>query len=124
MESVGKFKAYLDKFVHLTDAEFEEHLVPVITVKKFDKKQLLTRAGEVENFCYYITKGLVRKYYRKGKEEINTQISTEGHIIHSQESYHSRLSSEYFVEAIEPSTVVAIHHDDLERVFSASKKME
>jgi CRP-like cAMP-binding protein len=124
MESIGKFKAYLDKFVPLTDAEFEQHLVPVIRVKRFDKKQLLTKAGEVENYFYFITRGLIRKYYRKNSHEINSQISVEGHIIHSQESFHSRLPSEYYVEAIEPSTVVAISHHDLEEIFTASKKLE
>ena len=124
MESIGKFKDYLDRFVKFTDAEFEEYLAPVIHEKKFDKKEMLTKAGEVENYFYFITNGLLRKFYRKGPHEINTQISTEGHIIHSQESFHSRLPSEYFIEAIEPSTVVAITYDDLERVFSASKKLE
>jgi CRP-like cAMP-binding protein len=124
MESVGKFKAYLDKFVPLTNAEFDEQLAPLISEKKFSKKEILTKAGEIENYFYFITKGLIRKYYRKNGNEINTQISMEGHIIHSQESFHSRLPSEYFVETIEPSTVIAIAHADLESIFSASKKME
>ena len=124
MESVGNFRAYLEKFIRISDIEFEEHLQPAIHVKKFSKKEILTRAGEVEDYFYFITAGLIRKFYRKGSQEINTQISTEGHIIHSQESFHSRLPSEYFVEAIESSSVVAITHEDLEKVFSGSKKME
>jgi CRP-like cAMP-binding protein len=124
MESIGKFKAYLDKFVPITDSEWEQQLIPLIHVKSFDKKEKLTKAGEVENFFYFITKGLIRKYYRKNSHEINTQISIEGHMIHSQESFHSRLPSEYFVETIEPSTVIAISYNDLEQIFSSSKKLE
>ncbi len=124
MESIGKFKAYLDKFVPLTNAEFQDNLAPHIQVKKFHKKETLTKAGNVESNFYFITSGLIRKFYCKNNHEINTQISIEGHIIHSQESFHSRLPSEYSVETIEPSTVVAISYEDLESIFTASKKME
>jgi CRP-like cAMP-binding protein len=124
MDTAKPFQKYLQKFANISDEEFSQYLLPVINIRKFDKKELLTRAGEVENYFNFILNGLIRKYYLKGREEINTQISFEGHIIHSQESYHSRTPSEYFVEAIEPSTVVSIIHDDLESVFAQSKKME
>ena len=61
---------------------------------------------------------------KEEKEEINTQISFEGHIIHAQESFHSRTLSEYFVEAIEPTTLVSISYDDLERIYAHSPRME
>jgi hypothetical protein len=48
----------------------------------------------------------------------------EGHIILSQESFHSRKPSEYYVETIEPSVVISIKHDELENVYRQSKKME
>lgn len=124
MDSVLPFKEYLAKFVELTDEEFDKCLKPYLQVRKFNKKELLTRAGDTENWFNFITHGLIRKYYRKGHNEINTQISTEGHIIHCQESYHSRLPSEYNIEAIEPSVVVSISYDDLEKVFASSQKME
>ena len=124
METVRPFQNYLNKFIELSDEEFDRYLLPAIRIRKFEKKELLTKAGEVENYFNFIIKGLIRKYYLKGREEINTQISYEGHIIHSQESFHSRTASGYFVEAIEPSTVVSITYDDLESVFAGSKKME
>lgn len=118
------FLEYLRKFVNFSEEEFSTLILPYLTVMKFDKKQLITKAGEVENYLYFISKGLVRKYYLKDREEINTQISLEGHIIHSQESFHSRTPSEYYLEAIEPSILVAISYNDLEAAFDQSKKME
>ncbi len=124
MDNVGPFKNYLGKFVQFADNEFNEYLMPVIKIRKFAKNELLTKAGDVENYFNFIIKGLIRKYYQKGKHEINTQISTEGHIIHSQESFHMRSPSEYSIVTIEPSTVVSISYEDLESVFDKSKKME
>lgn len=124
MYSVNTFLNFLQKFTDLSAAEFDLYLRPVIMERRFEKKELLTKAGEVENYFNFILKGLIRKYYLKGNEEINTQISTERHIIHSQESFHSRQPSEYFVEAIEPSVVASISFTDLEKVFASSVKME
>lgn len=124
MESLKFFREYLTKFTDLSESDFDRYILPACKVKRFGKKELLTREGEIENHFYFIAKGLVRKYYKKGNNEINTQISMEGHLILSQESFHSRQPSEYYVEAIEPSTLVAITYDDLERVYASSQSME
>jgi CRP-like cAMP-binding protein len=124
MDTTRPFQDYLRKFANVTEEEFAKCLLPVIKVRRFGKREFLIKAGEIENYFNFITKGLIRKYYRKNSHEINTQISMEGHIILSQESFHSRTASEYYVETIEPSVVVSIHHDDLESVYAQSKKME
>ena len=124
MENIKLFFQFLHKFITLSEQEFEESIQPYTQVRHFKKKQIITMEGEVEDFLNFVIRGLVRKYYKKGKEEINTQISTEGHIIHAQESFHSRTPSEYFVEAIEPSTLVSIRYNDLEKIYSGSHKME
>lgn len=124
MENLKIFADYLRKFVELSDDEFMELIYPVITIRKFIKKSIVTSAGDVEDYFNFITKGLARKYYKKGREEINTQISYEGHIMHSQESFHSRTPSEYSIETIEATTLVSIRYDDLEKLFSENWKME
>jgi len=124
MNVVAPFFHYVQKFIEISEDEFRQHIYPYITVRKYAKKQIITQAGEIENYFNFIVKGLARKYYKKGKEQINTQISFEGHILHSQESFHSRTPSEYFIEAIEPTTLVSITYDDLERIYARSVRME
>jgi len=124
MDKAKPLHEYLNRFVKLSDEEFEQVFLPHIKVRRFARKDVLVRAGEVDNHINFILKGLIRKYYKNGKEEFNTQLSYEGHIIHCQESFHSRTPSEYFLEAIEPSIVASITFDDLEKIFSHSIKME
>jgi CRP-like cAMP-binding protein len=124
MEVVGPFLSYLRKFVNITDDEFTRCIMPVIKVRRFAKKEFVTKTGEVENYFNFVVKGLVRKYYKKNNHEINTQISMEGHIILSQESFHSRTPSEYSVETVEPCVFISIQFDDLEKIYNQSKKME
>ena len=124
MDTVRSFIEYLNKFILLTDEEFQEQIIPYVKIRRFGKKETVISAGEMENYFNFILKGLVRKFYKKGNEEINTQISFEGHIIHSQESFHSRTLSEYFIETIEPSTFVSLSYDDLEKIYASSPKLE
>ena len=122
--SAKNFKEFLNKFIPLTQEEYDKLIFPCVTKRYFEKKSIITFAGEIENYLNFIDKGLVRKFYKKENEEINTQISHEGHIIHAQESFHSRTPSEYTIEAIEPTELTSITFECLEKIYSSSEKMQ
>lgn len=124
MQLITPFYRYLNKFIPLSQQEFENHIQPFIRLRRFGKKEIVTQIGEVEEYLNFIISGMVRKYYVKDADEVNTQISYEGHIIHAQESFHSRQPSEYFVETIEPSTFVSITYDDLEAIYAQDVRFE
>lgn len=124
MENFRPFFLFLHKFIDLTEDEFNEVIQPYLELRQFRKKQVLVKIGDIENYLNYVVKGLVRKYYKNGKAEVITQIATEGHLIHVQESFHSRTPSEFCMEAIEPSTLISITYDNLEKLYSTSPKME
>ena len=115
---------FLNKFIPLSLNEYNELIAPCIIKRHFDKKSIVTTAGEVENYINFIDSGLVRKYYKKVNEEVNTQISSEGHIIHAQESFHSRTPSEFSIETIEPTELSSITYECLEKMYSSSEKMQ
>jgi CRP-like cAMP-binding protein len=115
---------FLNKFTPLSQNEYDELISPCVIKRNFGKKSIITQAGEVENYINFIESGLARKYYKKENEEINTQISYEGHIIHAQESFHSRTPSEYSIEAIEPTELTSITYECLENIYSSSEKMQ
>ena len=124
MTRIKPFLNYLRKFSDISETEYDRYVAPYLEIRYFDKKQFITRAGEIENYFNFILEGLVRKYYLKGREEINTQISLENHIIHSQESFHSRTPSEYFIETLEPTVLLSVSYDNLETLISQNLKME
>jgi len=118
------FLDFLNKFIPLSQDEYDELILPCVTKRKFEKKSIITQAGQVEEFMNFIDSGLARKYYKKENDEINTQISYEGHIIHAQESFHSRTPSEYTIETIEPCELTSITYECLERIYASSLKMQ
>ena len=124
MDDERTFYQYLNKFVTLTDEEFKNIIKPKLKIRKFSRREYLIKPGETENYLNFIVKGLVRKFYKKDREEFNVQISTEGHLIHVQDSFHSRRPSEFYVETIEPSHLISITYNDLEAIYSHNAKME
>jgi CRP-like cAMP-binding protein len=124
MESFRQFYQFLNKFVVLQQDEFDRIISPVIQFRSFNKKEIISNAGDVEQYLNFVSKGLVRKYFRKGDDEVITQISLEDQIIHSQESFHSQTPSDYCIEAIEPSTLFSISYSDLDKIFSTGAAME
>jgi len=124
MSSRKSLVDFLNKFIPLGQDEFDELIGPCVIKRNFGKKAIVTQAGETENYINFIESGLARKYYKKENEEINTQISYEGHIIHAQESFHSRTPSEYSIETIEPTELTSISYECLEKIYSASEKMQ
>ena len=124
MQIAKQFFSYLNKFVPISQEEFREYIQPYIIERRFEKKEIVSPAGEVEEYLNFIVHGLVRKYYLQDNDEVNTQISHEGHLIHAQESFHSRKPSEYFVETVEPTTFISVTYDDLEKLYSRHIKLE
>ena len=124
MQIAKHFFSYLNKFVPVTKEEFQNYIEPYLVERRFEKKEIVSPEGEVEEYLNFIVQGLARKYYLHGEEEVSTQISHEGHLIHAQESFHSRKPSEYFVETLEPTVFISITYSDLEKLYAHDIKLE
>lgn len=124
MDDFAPFFDFLNKFIHLDPEAFERHVQPYIELRRFDAKEVVSAIGTVENYFNFLLSGLARTYYLKDGQEMVIQIATKGHIIHAQESFHSRQPSVYCVEALEPATFASITYDNLETIYGSSNKMQ
>jgi CRP-like cAMP-binding protein len=120
---VAILQKYIDQFIDLPAEELEA-LINSIEVRQVDKKVRLTDIGESEKYLYFVIKGLARKFFLKGKEEIITQIAKEGELISSSVSYFSGMPSTYVIETIEPTTFYSLAHDRAEQLYSHYPKLE
>jgi CRP-like cAMP-binding protein len=114
---------FLNQYTEVTAQDFEI-LMSKVEHHSFEKKTVLTNIGEVEQRMYYVLQGLVRKYFFRGKNEINTHIVKEGGIIGSGGSFLTGLPSRYIVETLEPVTLLSISREKLEEFMSQDKKYE
>lgn len=121
--ALDKLYNYLSAYVPLNKHEFSQ-LLPYIEIREFDKKVKVIRAGEIERYLNIIAQGLARKYLPLKNNEITIQLATEGHIIHSELSFHNRIPSGSIVETIEPTTFFSISYDNLEQLYEQFPKAE
>src|SRR5258708_6088849 len=102
----GNFETYIMAEGPVTQEELRLMLGKA-TVRKFRRRQLLLREGEVCQHKIFVSKGLLRTYRLKedGTETI-MRFSAENSWIVDHESYHNRTPTKYNIEAIEGGEVI------------------
>jgi CRP-like cAMP-binding protein len=116
-------RQYVSGYVALTKEEFAV-VADRLVIRNIEKKQLLVKAGEVEEYLNFIVRGLARMYFYKNKTEVITNIAREGEIISSSSSFLSGTPSNYYVETLEPSTFLSISRQQLEQAYKESPSIE
>jgi len=116
-------RKYVSGYVALTKDEFAV-VADRLVIRNFDKKQLLVKAGEVEEYLNFTVRGLTRMYFYKNKTEVITNIAREGEIISSSSSFLSGSPSNYYVETLESSTFLSISRQQLEEAYKESPSIE
>ena len=114
---------YFQRYVEMSREEFEL-VVPYFEMRNFDKKIKVVRIGEVDHYFNIILKGLARKYMILKKKEVTTQLSTEGHMIHSEISFNLQEPSDCIVETIEPTSFISISYTNLQSIYEKYPKTE
>lgn len=107
---------YFQRFMPLTREELAD-LMEYCELRKFDKKAILVQEGEIDAYLNMVIKGLVRKYVRVNKNEVILQLATEGHVIHSEISFLTHTPSLVILEAIEPTVLISLRYDNMERAL-------
>lgn len=114
---------YLASFIAITAEEFA-FIKQLVEIRHFNKNVKLINTGEYEEYLNFVHKGLLRKYFYRNKEEVITQIAKENELICSSVSFLSGDASEYVVETLEPTTVISLSRQNLEKIYEMGSKME
>jgi len=114
---------YISRYADLTNEELNL-ILPRIEVREVPKRHLLTQTGEQEQYLNLVSKGVLRKYFFKGREEIITQLAKEGDLISSSVSFLSGQPSQYAIEALEPTIVYSLSRENLEQLYALSPRIE
>ena len=121
--ALEKLHEYLQGYAPLTKGEFRQ-MEPYIEIREFDKRVKVIREGEVERYLNVVAFGLARKYLQVRNKEITIQLASEGHMIHSELSFHYRVPSRAVIETIEPTVFFSISYDSLEQLYEQVPAIE
>src|SRR4029450_2908836 len=80
---------YLGRFMPITREELIE-LLQYCEIRKFDKRAIIVRVGEIDNYLNLVVKGLIRKYLPVRKDEVILQLATEGHVVKTEGSFFTK----------------------------------
>ena len=116
-------RQFINRHIELTDDEFKT-LASKLHIVNFDKRTKLVDIGEVATNVYFVLKGISRRYFYRGKQEVITHLVKEGSLMGSVISFLTGEPSKYFLETIEPVTAYSLSKKDLEELFAANKKWE
>jgi CRP-like cAMP-binding protein len=107
---------YLQRFMAISVDELKM-LLSYCEIRQVDKRTILVKEGEVDNYLNMVVKGLIMKYVKGKKDDMILQLATEGHVIHSEISFLTRTPSLVFVETLEPTIMVSLTYDKMEEAL-------
>jgi CRP-like cAMP-binding protein len=116
-------RQFVSGFVVLSEEDFAL-LAGKIVVRSFDRREMLLRPGEVEQYMNFVVTGLVRMYFYKGRTEVITNIAKEQELVAASASFLSGRPSNYYLETIEPTTLLSIDRGHLEQIYRQSPRIE
>jgi CRP-like cAMP-binding protein len=115
--------AYLQRFMELSRQEFDL-LSPFLELRAFDKKAILLPQGQVDDYLNIVMKGMVRKYIITKRGEATLQLATEGHIVQSEISFHTRKPSDLIMETLESTVLISISYNNLQLALKKTLAVE
>ncbi len=107
---------YLQRFMTITTDDLKQ-LLSYCEIRQFEKREIIVKEGEVDNYLNMVVKGLAMKYIRVKKNDMILQLATEGHVIHSEISFLTRSPSLVFVETLEPTIMISLTYDKMEKAL-------
>lgn len=117
-------KAHICRWVDLEEAEWEA-MSPYFEEQAVKKKQTLLSEGKACEHSYFIVKGLLRLFFinNKGVEQ-TTQFAMENWWLADYHSFSTQQPSEFYIQAVEPSTLVRLSYKAQEQLLAEFPKME
>lgn len=108
---------FFNRFFGLNEKECEE-VARLFSQRKIRRKGYLLQEGDVCRHYYFIVSGCFKMFAvdPSGKEH-NLQFSAENDWISDLHSFYSEEPSRLYIEALEPSVVLQIQHEDLLYLF-------
>ena len=111
--------------MRLDEKEAEYHISKFEKIE-VPKKTNLTNAGEIENYVYFIDKGIVRFFINKTVKsevkEITFSFTSENSFTSAYDSFITRKPSVYSIQTLKKATVYRIHYDDVQELYNKTQE--
>ncbi|BAV05761.1 cAMP-binding domain of CRP or a regulatory subunit of cAMP-dependent protein kinases [Filimonas lacunae] len=116
---------HIRNYVTLTNEEVNT-LLPFLRTDCIPKKHLLLKAGHVCQSNYFVSKGCLRMYFLQEETEAEqiTQFALENWWLTDNMSLLLQTPSQFYIQAIEASEIIAIDKKMEDELFSQLPQLE
>lgn len=121
---MNNFKNYLLNKAGISENDFST-LTQDIEYKTIEKGEFILKAGAVCKHSFFVESGLLRSYTidENGKEHI-IQFASESWIISDRSSLYFDEPSDFYIEAIETTTVVFLNQEFITKACEKSSSFQ
>ncbi len=117
---MDELKKYLETLLNINEKDWMIFSSKLIR-KEFQKKSTIIRIGQIENNISFIEKGEVRLFIPKEEKDITFGFCFKGEFVSAYDSFLTRTSSQYQIQALTNTTLLTISYDDLQKVYETTK---
>lgn len=118
------FRNHLQKFINLSDSEYED-ILRFTGTGSVKKKENLLSEGQLCRHQYFVLNGCLRKFFINDKGiEQTTEFAIENWWMTDNIAFEHKQPTQFFIQAVEPSQVLNINHESWEKLMVAMPKME
>ena len=118
------FIAHISRYVDLNEqdiAKIESYIHPM----ELKRREYLLTEGQVCRFNFFVERGCIRMFFNNQKMvEQTTQFAIENWWLADYFSYTSQSPSQYSIQAVEKSSIVAIDFQLQDQLFREVPQME
>mgnify|MGYP002477884581 CR=1 FL=1 len=111
-KSLGIIRAFIESVVPISQLDWDE-FEKRLFYKSFSKNELISRAGEVENYIYFMYEGVSRIFQQKNGMEYTLRFNFPISVFNSYASFITRTSSLINVEAVSSIKTYRMSWNDL-----------
>lgn len=117
-------KAHINKFITVSDDEFEA-ILSYFQFKTLLKKDNLLEAGQVCKSNYFVLNGILRKFFinDKGTEQ-TTEFAIENWWMTETFSFINQSTTEFYIQAVENTELLYIDKTAYEKLLETHPVME
>src|SRR5688572_8372667 len=124
MPNIHPLKSHFQKFIRITDEEFESTLT-YFSAKQVKKGQYVLRAGDAVTTTFFVLKGLlVSTFTDDGGKECIIQFAIENCWITDQDAYYNQVKSTFNIVALESTQVLGLSFKNREQLCADTPVME
>jgi len=117
---MDRLKTYLDSinYVETNDWDF---LCSKLEPFNFDKKKIILKTGEIENYLCFLTTGVIRYYLPKEENDVTFGFAFEDGLASGYDSFITQSPCNFQMETLTATEGWRISHQELMEVYAKTK---